>query len=627
MSMDGHWTPAWHEDCARVGLAEPSTDLAQIKRAYAKTLRVTRPDDDAQAYQALREAYDRLAAFARRQAELAASQPQEASTSPGDEPGPAAACAGSDADADADAMASADAMAAAIALDAELALAERLPLSAEPEPISASEYPRPRPSAPSPPARPPVHAELRSDARADDRGGPRDEPPPDLPPVPTPAALCDEVATLIRRWPARVVHELPRLRALLSELPLEAQREASVRFADLVIGQGDSMPRPLLDLLRDHFDWSRDFRAERLFGPERMAALADVLDRHPEPITDPVALAEFSPSVRIARLAGSPLFLDQLKAWLGALLMGHALPLHLQWAGWQLLRRLGLDDTELDAVNKLIGRVRAGSVVVIGLWVAAFDLMLRHRPTSALDLGIVTTMGLVIFCTAMGYVCRVLDAMYAGRGWLPRKLAEPRWQRVSPWIGAACLAVAGAALQWAPLYGDDLAFAAIPALLLGVVLGLKGPLHMVATAVALWISLVSTLPWMNPVSAGLLGAWIAAGTSLYRLRLYVPNPDFRVQPRWPQGGPKAVLALLTVGLPTLMAWLSNISGMRVTLGAIAIAFAGTSRFLPAAGLPVHLHLLVLPGTFYLALAVLLAMQRAGWWLGRRMFREPQPTAA
>ncbi len=34
-----------------MGLAAPSTDLGEIKRAYAKTLRKTRPDDDAQAYQ------------------------------------------------------------------------------------------------------------------------------------------------------------------------------------------------------------------------------------------------------------------------------------------------------------------------------------------------------------------------------------------------------------------------------------------------------------------------------------------------------------------------------------------------------------------------------------------------
>ena len=54
-----------------LGLAEPTDELALIKRSYAAKLKLTRPDDDAQAYQALREAYDRMVAWARhRQAVL-----------------------------------------------------------------------------------------------------------------------------------------------------------------------------------------------------------------------------------------------------------------------------------------------------------------------------------------------------------------------------------------------------------------------------------------------------------------------------------------------------------------------------------------------------------------------------
>lgn len=48
----------WEQDWARLGIA-PTTELGAIKKAYALKLKVTRPDDDADAYQALRGAYER----------------------------------------------------------------------------------------------------------------------------------------------------------------------------------------------------------------------------------------------------------------------------------------------------------------------------------------------------------------------------------------------------------------------------------------------------------------------------------------------------------------------------------------------------------------------------------------
>jgi hypothetical protein len=47
-------------DWQRLGLEGPTQDARIIKRAYARALRHARPDDDAVAYQSLREAYDRL---------------------------------------------------------------------------------------------------------------------------------------------------------------------------------------------------------------------------------------------------------------------------------------------------------------------------------------------------------------------------------------------------------------------------------------------------------------------------------------------------------------------------------------------------------------------------------------
>lgn len=63
----------WEQDWALLGI-EPTTELAAIKKAYALKLRTTRPDDDAQAYQALRGAYERVQQWLKWQRDEAAAQ-------------------------------------------------------------------------------------------------------------------------------------------------------------------------------------------------------------------------------------------------------------------------------------------------------------------------------------------------------------------------------------------------------------------------------------------------------------------------------------------------------------------------------------------------------------------------
>ena len=51
-------------DCWQILDIEPTNDERAIKRAYAKQLKTTRPDDDAAAYQRLCEAFDYALAVA-----------------------------------------------------------------------------------------------------------------------------------------------------------------------------------------------------------------------------------------------------------------------------------------------------------------------------------------------------------------------------------------------------------------------------------------------------------------------------------------------------------------------------------------------------------------------------------
>jgi hypothetical protein len=81
----------WEQDWTLLGI-EPTTELAAIKKAYALKLRVTRPDDDAEAYQALRGAYERVQQWLKWQQQEAA----EASLPAAEAPAPMEAAAPSE---------------------------------------------------------------------------------------------------------------------------------------------------------------------------------------------------------------------------------------------------------------------------------------------------------------------------------------------------------------------------------------------------------------------------------------------------------------------------------------------------------------------------------------------------
>jgi len=208
------------EDWQCVGLDGPSLDATAIKRAYAKRLRATRPDDDPQGYQALREAYDRLLADAKHTTDIRVRVR----------------------DTDGDAM-------------------ER-----QPEPLGHGLHPEPH------------NAWL------------------------SPQDLCAGFVEAFQAGGATAAEaRLPELMHELHALPLQAQDEASVRFAEAVIAHRD-LPAAVQVALRDHFGWLSDFRAARLLGPQRANALAYFLTDLVAPETDPEVLGRFSDVLDVARL-------------------------------------------------------------------------------------------------------------------------------------------------------------------------------------------------------------------------------------------------------------------------------------------------------------------------------------
>jgi hypothetical protein len=203
---------------SELGIA-PTQDLQAIRKAYALRLRVTRPDDDAQAYQRLRAAYEWAQQWARRS--RAPLEADEAEYEPEVFEQPAAAEAAEVADAE---------VATVVDRQDLLGWIERLRTSMSSQ------------------------------------------------------AAWDEI------------------RPQLFALPLHLQAEASVRFADLVIG-APQLPVSVVEALETHFAWRDDFRVAQQLGVQRAHALHDVLElRVARAISDPEKLQHFAPLLHLQHL-------------------------------------------------------------------------------------------------------------------------------------------------------------------------------------------------------------------------------------------------------------------------------------------------------------------------------------
>jgi len=254
---------------------EPTSDLKVIKKAYAARLKHTRPDDDAAAYQALREAYE----AAQVQARWVGFNQQ-------------AYVLRSDAVSSAEVLVDQSDKPAAVDQEtfAEKEDAKSEQKRAEPEPSSpAAETNEPSRRALEKPATWLEHQNntlitvdqetptAKEDTKPEEKGT-----------EPESSSLAEEANESLRRSPDELVAWFEqRLQAgdvsniaadwkvvehELDALPLSVQAEASRCFADMAIKVRD-LPTLVENALLLRFRWLSDFRAAQSLGAERMRAL------------------------------------------------------------------------------------------------------------------------------------------------------------------------------------------------------------------------------------------------------------------------------------------------------------------------------------------------------------------
>lgn len=375
----------WDDDWARLGL-EPTTDLGAIKKAYAARLKTTRPDDDAEAYQALRGAYERAQQWAKWQREQA--PPAEA-------------------------------------------------LTAELDPV-----PEPTPATtPAEPPAPPAEARPAADAVAAEVA--RDE----LTPV-QPRQLIDTLELRWRRGgSAALLQAWPAVRRELDLQPLSRQAEFSAAFAQWAL-QLPTLPDEFLKALDAHFGWLNDFRTERQLGSALTQALQAHFGERLYPAPVPEAVCELGePLQRFHALqqAGGWWRLHLLLLLLQPTLARAQLLLGADW-----LRRLGLDLHAQQGLTRLVKRgqwLRVGSASALCL---AAALALHGDPiiaTAHLLGWLLGTGGVVLAALFVAMLVRVGPALTHGQRRLALPLERWRQHPMQPALGLAWLVFA-AWLAW-----------------------------------------------------------------------------------------------------------------------------------------------------------------------------------
>ena len=269
----------WEQDWQQLGI-EPTTNLAAIKKAYALKLKTTRPDDDAEAYQALRGAYERVQQWLKWQQQQQ-PQPEPQPPTPPDE------------------------QALPVMTPTPVAEATTPAAQAEPPVVPPAPAEPPSPEHPLPAA--PLAAP--ADAQPDSPAASLPEPAPHLQP--------DQlIQALEQRWRSAgtlALHEAWGLaQREIDQQPLSRHAEFSLAFAQWALAQ-PALPNDFLRTLNSHFGWLRDFRSGRLLGPALVQALEERLR---PPAVDPAVRALAEPLLRLNAARRTGLGWLKLQWWL-----------------------------------------------------------------------------------------------------------------------------------------------------------------------------------------------------------------------------------------------------------------------------------------------------------------------